>query len=61
MKLLILIVIIQYFYPFSVKIDRRNGNCNNVNDPYAKICVSDTIKKLNDKVFNLMTLTNKTK
>ena len=59
--MLILIVIIQYFYPFSVKIDRRNGNCNNVNDPYAKICVSDTIKKLNDKVFNLMTLTNKTK
>ena len=25
------------FYPFSVKIDRCNGNCNNINDPYARI------------------------
>ena len=49
------------FYPFSVKINRCNGNCNNINDPYAKICVSDTVKKLNVKVFSLMTLTNKTK
>ena len=49
------------FYPFSVKINRCNGNCNNINDPYAKICVSDTVKNLNVKVFSLMTLTNKTK
>ena len=48
------------FYPFSVKINRRNGNCN-INDSYAKICVSDTVKNLNVKVFNLMTLTNETK
>ena len=25
------------FYPFSVKIDRCNGNCYNINDPYARI------------------------
>ena len=25
------------FYLFSVKIDRCNGNCNNINDPYARI------------------------
>ena len=29
------------FYPFSVKINRCSGNCNSVNDPYAKICVPD--------------------
>ena len=46
------------FYPFSVKINRCNGNCNNINDPFAKICVSDTVKNLNVKVINLMTLTN---
>ena len=40
------------FYPFSVKINRCNGNCNNINDPYAKICVPDTVKNLNVKVFN---------
>ena len=33
------------FYPLSVKINRCNGNCNNINDPYARICVSDTVKK----------------
>ena len=49
------------FYPFSVKINRCNGNCNNINDPYARICVSDTVKNLNVKVFNLMTLTNETR
>ena len=49
------------FYPFSIKVNKCNGNCNNINDPYAKICVSDTVKNLNVKVFNLMTLTNKTK
>ena len=48
------------FYPFSIKINKCSGNCNNINDPYAKICVPDTAKDLNVKVFNLMTLTNET-
>ena len=43
-------------YPFSVKINRCSGNCNNINDLYAKICISDTVKNVNVKVFNLMTL-----
>ena len=42
------------FYSFSVKINRCKGNCNNINDPYARICVPDTVKNLNVKVFNLM-------
>ena len=41
------------FYPFSVKINRCSGNCNNINDPYAKFCVLDTVKNLNVKAFNL--------
>ena len=32
------------FHPFSVKINNCSGNCNNINDPYAKICVPDTVK-----------------
>ena len=47
------------FYPFSIKISKCSGNCNNINDPYAKICVPDIIK--NVKVFNLMSRTNETK
>ena len=49
------------FYPFSIKVNKCNGNCNNINDPYAKICVPDSAKNLNVKVFNLMTLTNETR
>ena len=37
------------FYPFSVNIDKCSGNCNNINDPYARICVSDTVKNLDLK------------
>ena len=42
------------FYPFSIKINKCSGNCNNINNPYAKICVPDVMKDLNVKVFNLM-------
>ena len=49
------------FYPFSIKINKCNGNCNNINDPYAKICVPNIVKNLNVKVFNLMTLNNETR
>ena len=24
------------FYPFSIKVNKCIGNCNNINDPYAK-------------------------
>ena len=41
------------FYPFSVKVNRCNGNCNNINGRYARICVSDVVKNLNVKVFNI--------
>ena len=27
------------FYPFSIKTNKCSGSCNNINDPYAKICV----------------------
>ena len=46
------------FYPFSIKINKCSGNCNNINNPYAKICVLDVMKDLNVKVFNLMSRTN---
>ena len=38
-----------------------SGSCNNINNPYAKICVPDVIKDLNFKVFNLMSRTNETR
>ena len=48
------------FYPFSTKTSKWSGNCNNVINPYAKICIP-VIKDLNVKVFNLMSRTNETR
>ena len=33
------------FYPFSIKTSKCSGSCNNINDPYAKICVPYVVKK----------------
>ena len=49
------------FYPFSIKTSKCSGNCSNINDSYAKICVPDVVKDLNVKVFSLMSRTNETK
>ena len=49
------------FYPFSIKVNKCSGNCNNINDPYARICTPDIVKNLKVKVFNLMALTNETR
>ena len=29
------------FYPFSIKTSKSSGRCNNINDPYAKMCVPE--------------------
>ena len=49
------------FYSFSFKTNKCSGSCNNVNDPYAKICVPNVIEDLNVKVFNLMSRINETR
>ena len=49
------------FFPFSIKTSKWSGSCNNINDPYAKLCVSDVAKNKNIKLFNLMSRTNETK
>ena len=34
------------FYPYSIEINKCSGSCNNINDPYAKLCILDVFKKL---------------
>ena len=48
------------FYPDSVKINKCGGSSNSINDPYVKLFVSDVVKNINLKVFNLMSRTNET-
>ena len=56
-----LIAITPYFILLLFRTRNCFDNCNNINDPYAKICVPDVVKDLNVKVFNLMSRTNETK
>ena len=49
------------FFPFSIETSKYSGSCNNINYPYAKICVPDVVKNLNVKVFNLISRTNETR
>ena len=37
------------FYPYSVKISKCSGSCNNINDPYAKLFIPDVAKNMNVK------------
>ena len=49
------------FYPFSIERSKCSGSCNDINEPYAKMCVPDVAKNLNVKVFNQMSRTNETR
>ena len=49
------------FYRFNIKVNKFSGSCNNINDQYAKLCVSDIVKNINIKVFNLMSFSYQTR
>ena len=46
------------FYLYIIKVNKRNGSCNNINDSYSKLCVPDVAKNMNVKVFNVTSRTN---
>ena len=46
------------FYLFSISTSKCSGSCNNINDPYAKLCVPNVFKNLNIKFFNLISRIN---
>ena len=49
------------FYPYSIKVNKCSGDCNNINDPVAKLCVPDIVRDMNIKVFNLLARINETR
>ena len=50
-----------YFFHFSIKTSKCSGSCNNINEPYATLCVPGAVRNSNAEVFNLMSRTNKTR
>ena len=49
------------FFPFSIETSKCSGSCNDINYPYAKICVPNVMKNFNVKVFNLLSRTKETR
>ena len=40
------------FYPDNSFVNKCGGSCNDINNPYAKLCVPGVFKKMNIQVFN---------
>ena len=40
------IVISLHFILFSIKTSKCSGSCNNIDNPYAELCVPDIVKNL---------------
>ena len=49
------------FYPYSIEVNKCSGSCDNINNPYAKLCIPNVAKNTNVKVFNLLSITNETR
>ena len=47
-------------YPFTVSVNKCGGSCNTVDDVYDRVCVSNKVKNMNVKVFNLISDENET-
>ena len=47
-------------YHFSIKVNKCSGNCNNISNPYFRVSVPNVVKNITAKVFDLMSLKNKT-
>ena len=42
------------FYPFNIKVNKCSESCNNINNPYARSCVSCVSHEFKSIQFNVM-------
>ena len=49
------------FYPYNVLVNKCSGSCNTLDDPMAKLCVPNIIKRVNIKVYNFLMRLNETR
>ena len=46
------------FYPYNVLVNKCSGSCDTINNPMAKLCVPDIIKRVNMQVYNFLMMLN---
>ena len=49
------------FYPYDVLVNKCSGSCNTLDDPMARLCVPNTIRRVNIKVYNFLMRLNETR
>ena len=49
------------FYPDNVLVNKCSGNCNTLDNPMAKLCVPNVIKRVNMQVYNFLMRLNETR
>ena len=47
------------FCPFTVSVNKCGGSCNDIDDPYARVCVQNKVN-VNVKVFDLISRVDET-
>ena len=49
------------FYPYNVLVNKCSGSCNTFDNPMAKLCVLNVIKRVNIQVYNFLMRLNETR
>ena len=49
------------FYPYNVLVNKCSESCNTLDDPMAKMCIPNVIKRVNMKVHNFLMRLNETR
>ena len=48
------------FCPYNVLVNKCSGSCNTFNNPMAKLCIPNVIKRVNMQVYNFLMMLNET-
>ena len=49
------------FYLYNVLVNKCSGSCNTLDDPMARLCIPNIIKRVNMKVYNFLMRLNETR
>ena len=49
------------FYPYNVLVNKCRGSCDTLDNPMAKMCIPNIIKRINMKVYNFLMRLNETR
>ena len=49
------------FYLYNVLVNKCSGICDTINNPMAKLCIPNIIKRLNMKVYSFLMRLNETR